>query len=268
MTRSFAARALPVLIALIFLLPVVWLLTTAYKAPADIFGVPPKLLFNPTLANFRGLFTFFDVPQLVLNTVVISLGTAVVAIALGTPCGYALARIDSPYASLVAYFFLAVRMVPPVAILIPFYLLMRDVGLLGTWWAVILIDAAQSTCFVIWMMYGYFRVIPKEIEEAAQVDGCSHWVRFWRIAVPVVRPGLVASCLFCVIFAWNGFLFSAFLTNSGTRPLAVAMISAFGAIDITWGTMGALAHFSVLPILVLTLVLNRHFVSGLTRGIH
>ncbi|MFX9224444.1 hypothetical protein ABTO47_19960, partial [Acinetobacter baumannii] len=78
--------------------------------------------------------------------------TAVVAIALGTPCGYALARIDSPYASLVAYFFLAVRMVPPVAILIPFYLLMRDVGLLGTWWAVILIDAAQSTCFVIWMM--------------------------------------------------------------------------------------------------------------------
>ena len=123
MTRSFAARALPVLIALIFLLPVVWLLTTAYKAPADIFGVPPKLLFNPTLANFRGLFTFFDVPQLVLNTVVISLGTAVVATALGTPCGYALARIDSPYASLVAYFFLAVRMVPPVAILIPFYLL-------------------------------------------------------------------------------------------------------------------------------------------------
>ena len=255
-------------VCLVFLLPVLWLLSTSYKPASEIFGIPPHLLFSPTLANFRGLFEFFDVGQLTVNTLIIGLGTACSAVVLGTPCAYALARLDTPWSRLVAYLFLAVRMVPPVAVLIPFYLLMRDIGLLGTWWAVIVIDTAQSSCFVVWMMYGYFKALPKEMEEAAQMDGCSTWTCFRRVALPVVRPGVVAAGLFALIFAWNSFMFSAYLTNSHTRPLAVAMISAFGSIDITWGTMGALAHFSILPMVVLTLVLNRYFVSGLTRGIH
>ncbi|MDB5817635.1 MAG: putative sugar transporter, permease protein [Rhizobacter sp.] len=252
----------------VFVLPVLWLLTTGYKPALEIFGSPPSLWFTPTLANFRKLFQFFDVGQLTMNTLVISLGTAVVAVALGTPCGYALARLDTPWARAAAYFFLAVRMVPPVAVLIPFYLLMRDVGLLGTRTAVIVIDTTQSAAFVVWMMFGYFKGVPKEVEEAALIDGCSQWTCFWRIALPMVAPGLVAAGLFCVIFAWNGFLFSSFLTNSESRPLAVAMISAFGSLEINWGTLGAMAHFSVLPIVVLTLVLNKYFVSGLTRGVH
>ncbi|HWH82501.1 MAG TPA: carbohydrate ABC transporter permease [Burkholderiaceae bacterium] len=268
MKQRWGARAALLGVCLVFLLPVLWLLSTSYKSSGDIFGLPPRLLFTPTLANFRGLFQFFDVPQLTLNTLIIGIGAALSSLLLGTPCGYALARLDTPWSRLAAYVFLAVRMVPPVAVLIPFYMMMRDAGLLGTWWAVILIDTAQSSCFVIWMMYGYFKALPKEMEEAAQMDGCSTWNCFWRVALPVVRPGLVASGLFALIFAWNSFMFSAYLTNSQTRPLAVAMISAFGSNDITWGTMGALAHFSILPIVVLTLWLNKYFVSGLTRGIH
>ncbi len=266
--RLVAGLLARLLVIAVFVLPVAWLLSTGYKPALDIFGVPPHLGFSPTLSNFRKLFQFFDLTQLTVNTLVISLGTAALALVLGTPCAYALARLERPWARAVAYFFLAVRMVPPVAVLIPFYLLMRDAGLLGTRLAVVVIDTTQSAAFVVWMMFGYFKAIPREVEEAALLDGCSPWTCFRRIALPMVRPGLVAAGLFCVIFAWNGFLFPSFLTNSESRPLAVAMISAFGSLEINWGTLGAMAHFSVLPIVALTLFLNRYFVSGLMRGVH
>ncbi len=252
----------------VFLFPIAWLFSTAYKRAADIFAIPPVLTFTPTLRNFETLFEFFNVPQLTLNTIIISFGTAIVALTLGTPAAYALARLDRWWAHGIAYFFLAIRMIPPVAILIPFYLMMRDVGLLGTYWALIILDAMQSTSFVVWMMFGYFRGVPKEIEEAAVVDGCTQWGTFIRIVLPTVVPGLIASALFCILFAWNNFIFPSFLTNSQTRPLSVALVSAYGSNEINWGTMGALAHFSVLPIVALALLLNRYFVQGLTRGVH
>ena len=266
--QGFAGRVVLVLALVVFLGPLVWLGATAWKPAVDIFAVPPKLFFTPTTANFAALHRFFDVPRLVLNSLVIALGTAGLALLLGVPAGYALARLGTGWAQALAYLFLAVRMVPPVAILLPFYLLMRDVGLLGSWWAIILLDTVQSACFVVWMMFGYFRALPPMLEEAALVDGCGRWGAFWRVAVPAVKPGLVASALFCVMFAWNNFLFPAFLTDSSTKPLSVALMSAYGSNEINWGVMGALAHFSTFPIVVLALLLNRHFVNGLTRGIH
>jgi multiple sugar transport system permease protein len=272
MTRARLARRAgqaTLLFALfVFLFPIAWIFSTAWKPGRDIFAIPPALWFEPTTRNFETLFQIFDVPQLVINTLIISLGTAVLALALGVPAGYALARLGTRWAHGIAYFFLAIRMIPPVAILIPFYLMMRDVGLLGTYWALIILDAMQSACFVVWMMYGYFRTVPKEIEEAAVVDGCTQWGTFWRVVLPTVVPGIIASALFCIIFAWNNFIFPAFLTNAQTRPLSVALISAYGSLEINWGTLGALMHFSVLPIVALALVLNRYFVQGLTRGVH
>jgi len=263
-----AGQASLLLALIVFLFPIAWLFATAYKRAGDIFAIPPVLTFTPSLRNFTTLFEFFDVPQLVLNSVIISFGTAGLALALGTPAAYALARLETRWAHTIAYGFLAIRMIPPVAILIPFYLMMRDVGLLGTYWALIILDAMQSTSFVVWMMFGYFRAVPKEIEEAAVVDGCTQWGTFIRVVLPCVVPGLIASALFCIIFAWNNFIFPSFLTNASTRPLSVAMISAYGSNEINWGTMGALAHFSVLPIVALALLLNRYFVQGLTRGVH
>ena len=172
------------------------------------------------------------------------------------------------WAIAIAYFFLAIRTVPPVATLIPFYLMMRDIGLLGTWWAVILLDTTLNAAFVVWMMFSYFRSLPKEIEEAALTDGCTLFGSFWRVALPVVKPGIVASALLCIMFSWNDFLYSAFLTRAETKPISVALLAAYGTKDITWGTLGALAHFSTIPIVVIALLLNRYFVQGLTRGTH
>lgn len=252
----------------VFLAPVAWLVSTAWKPARDIFSFPPTLGFTPTWDNFDTVFRFFDVAQLSQNSLIISGVGTLLSLALGIPCGYALARSGLRWAVGVAYFFLAIRMVPPVATLIPFYLLMRDFGLLGTWWAVILLDTTLNTAFVVWMMFAYFRALPPEMEEAALVDGSSQMGAFLRIAVPMVKPGIVACALLCFMLSWNSFLFPAFLTTADTKTLSVALLTAYGTNDITWGTMGALAHFSTLPIVLLALLLNRHFVQGLTRGFH
>jgi multiple sugar transport system permease protein len=267
--RALAARrtALMAILA-VFLLPLAWLLSTAYKPTREIFSSPPQLLFSPTLANFEGVFRYFDLLELLKSSLVISLGSTLLSLALGVPAGYALARARFRGAVGFAYFFLAVRTVPPVATLIPFYLLMRDVGLLGTWWAVIVLNTALNSAFVVWMMYAYFKSSPLSIEEAALTDGCNDWKAFCLVALPTVIPGIIASAIFCIMFSWNDFLYAMFLTRAETKPISVALLSAYGTKDISWGTLGALAHFSTLPIVLMMLFLNRYFVQGLTKGVH
>jgi multiple sugar transport system permease protein len=263
-----AERTALVVIVGVILLPVAWLISTAYKPGRDIFSIPPTLLFTPTLANFRSVFRYFDLYHLVESSLVISLCSAGLSLLIGVPAGYALARARTRWAVGMAYFFLAVRTVPPVATLLPFYLMMRDIGLLGTWWAVILLGTTLNTAFVVWMMFSYFRSLPKEMEEAALTDGCTLFGSFRRVALPMVKPGMVASALLCIMFAWNDFLYSAFLTRSESTPISVALLTAYGTKDITWGTLGALAHFSTIPIVLIALLLNRYFVQGLTRGVN
>jgi ABC-type glycerol-3-phosphate transport system permease component len=268
-TRAIVIQRATLAVGLvIFLAPILWLIAIAYMPKRDIFSMPPKLVFTPTFANFRDAFHYFDLARLIESSLIIALGSAALSLLIGIPSAYALARSQARWTVGIAYFFLAVRTVPQVATLIPFYLLMRDIGLLGTWWAVIMLNATLSCAFVVWMMYSYFRSLPREMEEAALTDGCSQFGAFWRVALPLVRPGIIACTLFCIMFAWNDYLIPAFLTRTETRPISVALLGAFGMLDITWGTLGALAHFSTIPIVLMALVLNRYFVQGLTRGTH
>lgn len=261
--RSFVLLALAV-----FLAPVLWLFMTAYKPARDVFSFPPTLAFTPTLDNFRGIAALFDLPQLLGTSLLVAGGATLLALLLGVPAGYALARSGSRLAMAVAYLFLAVRMVPPVATLIPFYVLMRDVGLLGTPLAVILIHGMLSTTFVTWLMFGQFRALPPVLEEAAVTDGCTRLGAFLRIALPLAAPGIVAAALLAFMLSWNDFLFASFLTSARSRTLSVALLSAYGSRDITWGTLGALAHLAVLPIVAMAVLLNRFFAAGMTRGLH
>jgi len=261
-------RAAIVGVLVVALAPIVWLFSIAYKPARDIFASPPQWLFTPTWDNFQSVFRYFHLWDLVKSSLIISIGSTVLSLLLGVPAGYALARAKSPRAIWLAYFFLLVRTVPPIATLIPFYLLMRDIGLLGTWWAVILINTALNSAFVVWMMFSYFRAAPASIEEAALTDGSTDWGAFCHVALPTVRPGLIASAIFCVMFSWNDFLYAMFLTRADTKTISVALLSAYGTHDISWGTLGALAHFSTLPIVLMMILLNRYFVQGLTKGVH
>lgn len=265
--QIFFERTALVFITVVFLLPVVWLITTAYKPSNQIFSIPPRFDFTPTLSQFNNVFALFDVGSLLRSSLIISIGATVLSLLLGVPAGYALARSRSRYAHLVAYFFLAIRMVPAIASLIPFYLLMRDVGLLGTWWAVIIINTMLNCAFVTWMMFSYFRALPRDMEEAALTDGCTQFGAFFKVAVPAARSGIIACILFCIMFSWNDFLYPMFLTRLDSKPISVALLTAYGTKDITWGSLGALAHFSTVPIVLMALFLNRYFVQGATNGV-
>lgn len=251
-----------------FLLPFLWLASTAYKPSKDVFSIPPTILFEPTLAQFANALRIFDVTSLIRASVLIAGGSMLLSLLLGVPAGYALARSKHPIALAIVAFFMAIRMVPAVAALIPFYLLMRDIGLIGSWMSVVLINSVLNTAFVSWMMFSYFKSLPPEIEEAALTDGCSQIAAFFKVALPLVRPGIIASALFCILFAWNDFLFAMFLTRLESKPISVALLSAYGTKDITWGTLGALAHFSTIPIVLMVLFLNKYFVQGLTKGMN
>jgi multiple sugar transport system permease protein len=268
MRRHRIEQAALGLIVVVFLLPVVWLVSTAYKPASAIFTAPPTIGFAPTLQNFRTIATLYDLPALIRSSLTISLGTTILSLLVGAPCGYALARTRSRWALLLAYGFLAIRTVPAVATLLPFYLLMRDIGLLGTTAAVVLIDTVMNCAFVTWMMFTYFRALPPELGEAALTDGCSLPGAFLRVELPCARSGLVAGALFSILFSWNDFLYASFLTRLDSKPLSVALITAYGTYDITWGTLGALAHVATVPVVALIIVLNRAFVGGLTKGVH
>ena len=206
-------RAFILAMTAFFLLPFLWLATAAYKPSRDMFSVPPTLLFRPTFEQFATVLRLFDVSSLLSSSLLIAAGSVGLSLLLGVPAGYALARSSSRHATAAAYFFMAVRMVPAVAALIPFYLMMRDIGLLGSWVSVVLINSMLNSAFVTWMMFLYFRGLPKELEEAALTDGCTMLGAFWRAALPAVRSGVVASALFCLIFSWNDFLYPMFLTR-------------------------------------------------------
>jgi multiple sugar transport system permease protein len=257
------------LFLVVFLAPVLWLAMTAYEPGRAIRSVPPLPWFVPSLANFKTVVQQFDLARLTLGSFVISGGSTLLSLLLGIPCGYALARARHRGAILLAYGFLAIRGVPTVVTLIPFYLFMRQLHLLGSWWAVILINATLSTAFVVWMMYTAFRAVPSEVEEAAVIDGCGPLGTFWRIALPLVRTSVVACALLCMMFAWNDYLSPAFLTRAESRPLSVALLTAFGGTTTSsWGILGAMAHISTIPVILAALLLNRFLVAGLTRGVH
>ena len=256
-----------VLAVAFFLLPIVWLFSTSFKLQRDTFQLPPLWLgFEPTLNNFAFAINQIQVGRFVLNSAIITAGTTLASVVLGTLGGYAVARSRLSVISASSYFFLVLLMIPPVAMLVPFYLIMRDLGLLGAYLAVIILDTVYNAPFVVWMMSNYFRSVSIEMEQAALVDGASHFQAFARVALPLSLPGLIASVLYCVIFSWNDFIFALLLTSPATKTVPLAIMGQFSTAQLQWGYMAALSVFAVLPVLLLALALNRYFVQGLTAG--
>ncbi len=261
-------RAMFIILAFIFfMLPVYWLLITSFKFGRDAFAIPPKwLLFDFTFKNFQDIWQNSSTPRYLLNSIIVSAAATTLSLLLGVPAGYAIARSKSVLINASAYFFLLLLMIPPIAMLIPFYLVMRNLHLLGGYAALIILDAIFDAAFVVWMMRSYFRGAPQSIEEAALVDGASPLRVFFSIALPLSTPGIVASALYCIIFSWNDFLFAMMLTSPKTRTIPLGILASFSSVEIGWGKMAAMSLIAILPALVTALFLNRYFVQGLTLG--
>jgi multiple sugar transport system permease protein len=252
--------------AMVSLVPVLWGVLTSIKNPVDAFTVPPKLLFQPTLAFHHKVWFEEGFVRYLLNSAVIAVATACISVPIGTLAAYALARLRAPWTRSLLLGLLLVRMFPHILLAIPFFVLAKMLGLYDTYLAMVLAMVAINQPFTIWLMRSFFVDVPGDLDEAARIDGARDWQILLRVVLPVVRPGLVVTTLFSLLLAYNEFLFALVLTGTRTKPLPVA-IASYGAEDINYWSISAAGAIGItLPIVVFMALSQRHMVRGLTSG--
>ncbi|MCO5223527.1 MAG: carbohydrate ABC transporter permease [Thermomicrobiales bacterium] len=257
--------------AIFFLLPVVWMVLTSFKLPGEYMHRPPIWIpENPVLNHYR--MAFDDKGRIALtNSIVVATSATVLSLLVGTLAAYSISRLGTGGKHL-SVWVLSQRMMPPVVVIVPLFLMLRDVGRinasfgLDTRFALIAIYTAFNLPFIVWMMRSYFDGVPIELEESAMVDGCTRLGVFWRIALPLALPGLIATGTFAFIFSWTEFLFAVVLTRTEAFTLPVAIAGYTGSQGSNYGQASALAVVATLPVFVLSLLVQRHFVRGLTLG--
>ena len=252
------------------LAPVYWMITISFKHEIDQFAVPPKwFVFTPTLKHYADAFINRSFGQYLLTSAIVAVTSTVCALVLGTLAAYSLARFRLPYRldRKLSLWILSTRMFPAIVTAVPLFLIMRDVRLLNTQLALIIVYTGFNLPFVVWMMRGFFAELPRDLEEAAMVDGDSRLGALWRVVLPLVSPGLAATAVFCLIVSWNEFLFALVLTQTDaamTLPVGIAgRVTQYG---IEWGAMSAAAVVAMIPILVFALSVQKYLVRGLSLG--
>ncbi|RQW04886.1 carbohydrate ABC transporter permease [candidate division KSB1 bacterium] len=259
-----------IVMTFIFIFPIFWLVSTSFKNPVDIFAYPPIFIPSPlTLDHYTLLFGEAEIMKYIINSVIIAVSTTVFALMIGTLSAYSLARFKLPYQlnERLSFWVLSTRMFPPIVTIIPLFAMMRVLHLVNTRLGLIIAYAAFNLPFVVWMMRGFFIEIPKELEEAAMVDGASRMMAFRRIVIPIAKPGIVATAIFTMIMSWNEFMFALILSqtrDAATLPIGIA--SRVTQYEIQWGPMSAGGVIAVVPVLVFAFIVQRHLVRGMSFG--
>jgi len=264
--KKFIIKVLLIIFALIFSFPLIWMLLTAFKNRIDFLSVPPKWIFVPTLANFKEIFSSADFLKAYSNSIIVSVCSVALGIFLGVPAAYGINRFRFKGRSNLAFWILSTRFAPPVVVLIPFFIIYKKIGLSDTYLGLTIIYLVINLPLIIWIMYGFFKDIPVELEEAATVDGAAPFYAFFRIVLPLVAPGLVATSILSLIFSWNEMMFSLVLTSLKTKTLPVAIYNFVSYQEIAWGSLSASGMMAIIPVTVFTLLIQKYLVSGLTFG--
>jgi multiple sugar transport system permease protein len=247
------------------LAPIIWILLTSLKTMEQIRADVPLVFFRGTLQNYSSVFKSNFLNSF-LDSLIISLCTLGIAILVGTPAAYALARFNHRGGKAISFWILSMRMAPPFAFVVPFYLIFRTMRWLETYQALVAIYLTFNLSFLIWMLQSFIKDIPVEIEEAAMVDGCSPVQVLWQITIPALAPALAAVSILCFIFSWNEFLFAYVLAGDRVRTVPVAIASQMGFMGIRWEIMCTSSIISILPIVIFTLFVQKYLVRGLTLG--
>lgn len=249
----------------VMLVPIVWIFLAAFKTHVDVYQL--KLFFTPTLENFALVFDDpYRLGEKLFNSTVVALATVAIAIPVATLAAYSFSRFRLRGETAMLVVILATQFVPAVVIVLPFFVMFRDIGLLDTRLGLVLVNLAIVMPFAIWMIKGFIDGIPMETEEAAMVDGSSRLQVIRNIVLPMAAPGLLTSAIFCFIIAWNEFLFALILTNKNavTLPIGLALFKAEEG-DL-WNLLSAAGIIIMAPMFVLALMIRRYFVQGMTMG--
>jgi multiple sugar transport system permease protein len=248
-----------------FLFPIVWICLTAFKTGDEFLKSPPVWIpRHPSFHSFERVIASGGLKALA-NSLIISSSVTLLALIIGSLAAYGLARYKVGGDNL-PFFILSQRFMPPVAVIFPFLLFFKVLGWMDTLQALIVVYLTFNLPYAVWMMRSFFLEIPREIEESALVDGCSPLGAFWRIALPLVTPGLVATGVFCFIFAWSELFFAVSLTRTDAVPLSVHLPYFFGKYTVFWGEIGASSIIAMAPLFLMSFVVQRYLVRGLTLG--
>jgi multiple sugar transport system permease protein len=258
---------LGLLAALLFaLFPFYWMVSASLKNQADLLASPPVWFFQPTLANYAGIFADNRVRDGITHSLVVASLTTLVSLVLGTPAAYALARFRFRGKSDLWFWFISNRMISPIVLALPVYLVAQSLHMLDTYTVLILIYLTFNLPIVVWICTDQFRSIPSELEQAARLEGASQFHIFWRIYLPLGLPGVVVSAIFSFIFSWNELLYALVLTRRNAVTAPVAATSFMTGYELPWGKIMATGTVIVLPVTVFALIVSRHMVRGLTMG--
>ena len=262
--------------SLVILIPLYWTVITAFKTQGDVFRGPnylPGIDYQPTLEHWERFFVqdwrYFS--QQYLNSVIIGIVSSVLAVAIGALAAYALTRFKYEWGGKsrnkdIAFWFVSQRIFPPVAVVIPLYVLFQSVKLFDTQIGLILAYTAFNLPLVVWLMQDYFAGIPAELEESALIDGCSRFSAFLRITLPLVVPGLVATFLFVLVFAWNEYIIALFLTQSNAQTMPILIAGQNAQRGPQWGPISVLTLVTIAPVCVIAIFLERYISRGLLVG--
>lgn len=266
-TRANIARTLLLGFFLLFTFaPLYWMFITSIKPSDDYLAVPPVWFpAEPTILHYTAaLFAYRGLDGLI-NSVIISAAATLLSTVLGTLMAYSLARFNTGGQHL-SFWVLSQRFLPPIAIVLPIFLIYRAVGLHDTHFGLIIAYTVFTLPVTVWMMFAYFRQMPKSLEEAALVDGCTRWQSLWRVAIPLAMPGIVAAAVFAFIACWTEFFFALILTSQTAFTLPTVFRAFLGFQGAQYGEASALAMVSLVPSIILGILAQRHLVRGLTLG--
>ena len=298
-TSRWIAGTLVALYAMVTIIPLVWIILTSFKSPPDSISYPPKVVFAPTTQGYCNLFTTRSrqtaeyiaalpptsdkceqiaradnmvvagksnyIPRFV-NSLIIAFGSTILSVGFGVMAAYAFSRFKVPLKDDLLFFILSTRMMPPIAVAIPIYLMYRELGLSDTRTGMILLYTAVNISLAVWLLKGFIDEIPREYEEAAMVDGYTRLQAFRKVVLPQATTGIVATAIFCLIFAWNEYAFAVLLTSgeAQTAPPFIPIIIGEGGQD--WPAVAAGTTLFLIPILVFTVLLRKHLLRGITFG--
>lgn len=252
-----------VAIIAVTLIPILYLLSSSFKRIVDIMNPSKLFIFKPTFKNYIDVFQKYDFIKPIWNSLIVSICSTALACFFGLPTAYSIARYQQ---NTLSFIVLAVRIIPCITFLVPWYIILSKMHLSGTYLALILANLLVSLPLIIWIVTPYFGSIPKSIEESAFMDGCTVYGSFLRIMLPLSGPGIFTAAILSFIYSWNNFMFALILGSSKTKTLPMAVFSFISYTDVNWGGLMAAACVITLPVIAISLVLQKYVVSGLTAG--
>jgi len=252
--------------ALIALIPIIWMFLTSLKQQTDMFYWPPKIFFKPTFDHYHVVLMQSNFFAYLKNSIIVALIASTISLVFGSMCAYSISRFDFYGKKPLLFWILFTRLVPPLSLMIPLFLMIRQLGLYDQVLGLALVHCTFNLPITIWLMVTYFDDIPRPLEDAALVDGCNRWGVLYHIVLPLARPGLVATSIFNIIFSWNEFPFALMLTSRNAKTLPISITEWLVERGLLWGEMSAAGCMIIIPVCIFAILVQRKLVRGLTMG--